>query len=213
MESSRYQMQVTTVNFEDQGVELTTSYFNSESEHQAFDIKGYLVKTGYQYADSLENHLIVSLKGANIDFSNIHPNTPKASSIEISSSFPGVNKFQVGMIGEDRLKTMDANYLEAAKCGAGKNKCSIYQARAWESNSIYGLGYNLESGLLPDFIDQNYFRPLSSSTNKDEPIYFEPDLNLKNQEKLNINFKINISSTQPKGNYKSIINFIISPPF
>lgn len=213
MESSRYQMQVTTVNFEDQGVDLTTSYFSSDSEAQAFGLKGYLVKTGYQYADSLENHLIISLKGANIDFSNIYPNTPKAGSIEISSNFPGVNKFQIGMISEDRLKTMDTNYLESTKCGVDKNKCSVYQARAWKSNSIYGLGYNLQSNLLNDFIDQNYFRPLPSITNKDELIYFEPDLNLKDQKKLNINFKINISSTQPKGNYKSIINFIISPPF
>lgn len=148
-----------------------------------FETKGYIIKNN---APNLSNPFVFSLSSADVNFGEFISNTIKSNHIDyvVNSGSPG---FQISALQETPFKTLSGNTIT-------------------DTNSNYGFGFNLSKESKT-----NYRAFPLKTLGEEETIIMSS--RTQNTDKITINFKLNIPPTQPKGSYRTIVNFVVLPGY
>lgn len=200
------------------GNKSSTNYNLSDTVGQTaaaqFQSSGYIVKAGFQYLRSIIPFRF-SISNTSINFGTLIPNSPQTATTTLTVSFGGAGQYQVTVIEEGRLRTLNgANNIPDTQCDGGINTCNESLAKLWTSNTAYGFGYNISGDDVPsDFINSNYFRPFPNRQENELPAVVMSSTNVGRNRQAVMTFKVNVSSIQPAGRYQTIINFVATPSF
>jgi len=217
MESPLYKIQFGTVDIAG-GKKSSDNYRLSDSVGQTaagqFASTGYIIKAGFQYLYSIIPFSF-SVSQTRIDFGLLTPNIPKTAQTVLTVSFGGAGSYQVTVIEEGPLRTLNgAATIPDTSCDGGSNTCTESLAKPWTQNSAYGFGYNLSGDDIPsDFINSTYYRPFPDRNNGENPAIVMSSPNVGRNRQATVTFKVNISPIQPAGVYQTIINFVATPSF
>lgn len=149
---------------------------------------------------------IFSLSNANVNFSNIVSSTFKQSSIKLMINPGDIQGSQITVLQEKPFETLSGNIFPNTNCDGGSGTCNKSISSRWISNSAYGFGYSLSTD------NKDYYRPFPLKSNNEEEIVL-----MSNQtpeiKQITINFRLNTSTTQTKGNYKTSVDFVALPKY
>jgi len=154
------------------------------------------------------------LSQTNIDFGSLSPTNPVIRTSEISFSNP---LFGAQVIGYENhpLTTTKKEILEDTTCDNGL--CTQEIAASWTSSLAYGFGYRCESdfsGACNDnFSKAATFKQLPDRSANESEQAIILNQQTKQTTKAKIIYKINISGTQPHGDYSNTITYIAIPNF
>jgi hypothetical protein len=200
------------------GEKSSTNYRLSDTLGQLaageFSSTGYVIKAGFQYIHSIIPFSF-SISKTRIDLGTLLPNTPSTDQTILTVSFGGAGQYQVTAQEIGPLSTLNGvNTIPDTQCDGGGNTCNETLAKPWTSNSAYGFGYNMTGDDIPsDFINSTYYRPFPDRLQNESPAVVMSSTNVGRNRQATMTFKVNISSTQPAGNYQTIINFVATPSF
>ena len=199
-------------NLESDTYDLSTSIGQSFAEK--FSSDGYIVRAGFQYLKSIIPFSF-SISDISMDFGTLTPSSPSTQTTNLTVSFGGAGQYIVTGIEETPLQTFNgSNSIPDTSCDGGVNTCTTSSAKVWTSTSKYGFGYNMSGDDIPaDFTDTTYFRPFPDRSAAATPITLMTSTNVGRSRQSTVTFKINISSIQPAGTYKSVINFTATPSY
>src|SRR3989344_2369100 len=217
LKSNNYRIQFGNVNIGGENLEsgtydLSTSIGQSFAEK--FSSDGYIVRAGFQYLKSIIPFSF-SISDISMDFGTLTPSSPSTQTTNLTVSFGGAGQYIVTGIEETPLQTFNgSNSIPDTSCDGGVNTCTTSTAKVWTSTSKYGFGYNMSGDDIPaDFTDSTYFRPFPDRSAPASPSTLMTSSNVGRSRQSTVTFKINISSIQPAGTYKSVINFTATPSY
>jgi hypothetical protein len=200
MESQQYQIQSEEVTAETPSSEDTVSagVALNPVDQATFNKNGFIVSS------SPSTMLAFSLDDTNISFGSLPQSKPVVvvESVHVSSPLG----FSLSMLESRPLTSLSGSTLARTKCDNG---CSSKHASLWQNNQSYGLGYSVQGeGAAEDFLDANYFRALSDSSQEQ----FLKSLPGKTKSDTQLSFKLN-PPPQNTDNYSTIITIQALPAY
>lgn len=121
------------------------------------------------------------------------------------------------LIEEDHELTGIESQAKIPDSTCDNGDCSKTIASSWKSPLTYGFGYRCEDQsvnlCLAEFQEKDYFKQFSNSSISEEPEVISNIPVGSNTNSLNIVYKVNINSTQPKDIYQNSISFILTPSY
>ncbi len=172
---------------------------------------GYLVRSGFQYINSIIPFSF-SVSDFLINFGTLIPETPSTLTSTLIVSAGGAGGYSVTAKEDDSLKTNGGTSIPDTTCDAGT--CSESEAKVWNLTSTHGFGYNMSGDDIPtDFVDSTYFRHFANTAVSEVPQVVMGNVNVGRERTATMTFKVNVSGTQPGGNYQNKILFTALPSF
>lgn len=224
LESDNYQIQFPGFN-SGAGVPSSTNYSVGSTIGQAiqgiFSSSGYQVRAGFQYINTIIPFTF-EISDFLIDFGTLTPSTPVTDQATITIKAGGAGGYSVKAIEETALKRVnDTDTIPDTQCDSGS--CNETTAQTWTSASTYGFGYNMDGDDVPaTFSTTDHYRPFPNASTPESPAtvmtksqvtWDHPNNTWPWESEATITYKVNVSGTQPAGNYQAVITFIAIPSY
>ncbi len=175
--------------------------------------QGYTIQSGFPYLSGVEPFRF-SLSTTKVDFGKLSPFQPITKQIQAIVDNGLSSGYQVFAVEVGPLTSDTKAIIRHTKCDQDNNRCTSTTARSWRQNGVVGFGYGLVGNSIPeDFKDSSYFRPFADLSQGQDPIVIMSSRAHKVRHQTTINFRVNISSTQPVGNYRNTIIFTAIPGY
>jgi len=178
---------------------------------QTPDSTGFTLKAGFPHVKTIIPFSF-TVSNLSIDFGTLSPSTFYTKSNTLTVSSGASNGYSVVAFQNHPLKlqTLTAN-IPDTDCNTS---CDQSTADIWTKTDKYGFGYNMSGQDIPaDFKNSTYFKQFSDHSNA-ETSQIIMSLNRSGQNRTaTVTYKINISPTQPSGDYKNTITFIAIPSY
>lgn len=154
--------------------------------------KNYVVNTNNP------NAFHFSISQEMVDFGKLTATNPiiRTLDLDISSS---KDNFQILTAEDHPLKASTNLTIPDTTCDNGS--CSELTASLWDNTLTYGFGYQLDGKT-----DQGFKQFADPSRNKDWQI-----ITINPHER--VNYKVNISATQPSASYSNTVTYIATPDY
>ncbi len=154
--------------------------------------KNYLVNTNSPTAFHF------SISQEMIDFGKLTATNPIIRTLDLDISSNN-NNFQILATEDHPLKANTNLTIPDTTCDNGS--CSELTASLWDNTLTYGFGYQFDGNL-----DKGFKQFSDPSRSKDWQI-------ITTNPHERINYKVNISATQPAGSYSNTVTYIATPDF
>ncbi|KXK07693.1 MAG: hypothetical protein UZ21_OP11001000915 [Microgenomates bacterium OLB22] len=177
-----------------------------------YDSTGYIVKAGFQYIHSIIPFSF-SISDTSIDLGTLAAQTPSTQDTVLTVAFGSAGTYQVTVEELGKLRTADdSSNIPDTTCNAGT--CTETSAQVWTSTSAYGFGYTMAGNDIPtDFVNTTYYRPFPDRLLSETPAVVMSSTNVGKNRQATMTIKSNISTIQPAGNYRTVLQFIATPSF
>lgn len=175
-------------------------------------IKGdnYIVELSY---DDDKKHIpfSFSLSSDSIHFGDIEAGDPLLRTQSISVSPGSARGFQMLAQQDHPLTNSSGTQIPNTSCDSGS--CTDILSDSWELPLTYGFGYtcrNVNSSSCSPTFGGNLYKRFSTGLFNEQPSQILYSSEGKKSESV-MEYKLNIPSTQAKGSYSAIINYIFVP--
>ena len=178
-----------------------------------FASEGYVITTGLPYLAGV-SCFTFSLSTTKIDFGDLTPNHPAVQSAQIIVQ-NGLNHGYEVFAGELKpLTSQGQATIPDTSCDSDKTACTPAKALPWTRSDRFGFGFGMVGkGITVDFADSSYFRPFANLAKSETPAIIMESQAHKITHQATINYKVNVSSSEPVGQYQNTISFIAVPGF
>lgn len=179
-------------------------------------IKGnnYTLRSGFQYVNSIIRFSF-SLSNTVIDFGTLSPTNPVTRAHLITISNGSAFGYQVSAYEDHELKT-DTDIIPNTACDSGT--CNSTVPSSWTNTLTYGFGYRCDNitgkDCAPGFIgDSSLFKTFANAANNETPQPVMIGTTASKYRQSTITYKVNVSATQPGGDYTNQIIYVATPTF
>lgn len=205
MESNEYKIQILEENPSDSIPDVKDKPIEFNKKVSLLDTQGYIILSDDQ--KRYTKPVIFSISNTTVDFGELKPSSDIQHSTETNISYEGQFGYQLVTQVQRPFQTFGGNTLSPTFCSQ-KTPCTFETAQKWE-DKIYGVGYNVQGDdTTKDFLNSDYFRPLSHDATNDIPIFNDST----QEQRINTyNFKIKTPSQQAEGSYFTIVDLIAIP--
>jgi len=178
-----------------------------------FNSQGFIIQTGFPYLTGVEPFRF-SLSKTRLAFGNLTPNQPAIQQIYAVVENGLSSGYQVFAGQVKPLTSENGATIPDTRCDNPQKPCTINQAQVWKDSNAPGFGYGLSGQVIPtDFKNITYFRPFPNLSDRQDPEVIMSSRAHKTRDQTDINFKLNVSSSQPVGIYKNTIIFTAIPGY
>ena len=172
---------------------------------------GYKIRAGFQYIHSIIPFSF-TISDLTIDFGTLVPQTPVTATNILTVSAGGAGGYQVLAFETHPLRSETNVDIPDTTCDSGN--CNEATADVWSQNTTYGFGFNISGDDVPtDFIDNTYFRQFANQEAGETAQTVMSKNGVTRQSQATVTYKVNISSTQPSGNYQTQIVYLAVPSY
>lgn len=204
MENTMYQIQDSNIN--PFPIQLNTSNPNL--------INKYNIPSKVKNSEST---FTFSISDLDIDFGTLSPTNPISRDITIKIKNQIKSGYKViASENHELIEAKTGSKIPDTTCDNGR--CTDIVSDKWDGTLTYGFGYRCDSSKISciendnSFKELNFYKQFSNSSQKESPATILSEANSIGQE-ANITYKVNISSSQPKGAYSNTVTFIAIPNF
>lgn len=173
----------------------------------------YKVKSGFQYIHPIDQ-FVFSLSSLFIDFGVINPGEPITRTNTLTVTNRTAHGYQVTALENSEMKLKNSDIvIPDTTCDSGS--CSETSAATWSNPLTFGFGYRCDdlSGSDCDsgFSTSSYFKQFSNASKGESPAVVMSGADSGVDKQVQITYKVNISNTQPAGEYLNTITYIATP--
>lgn len=178
-----------------------------------FESQGYVITTGLSFLSGSEPFTL-SLNNTNIDFGDLTPNQPKISSVKMIVANGNSAGYKI-LVGETKaLTSLGGAVIKDTACDDPQKPCTVKSAYPWIKDSAFGFGYGATGrAIVKDFKDTSYYRPFANLSNGIDSQVLAQTEAFNVTDQAFINFKVNVSRSQPIGKYQNSISFMAIPGY
>ena len=173
----------------------------------------YKVRAGFQYIKSIIPFSF-SISSIFIDFGPITPGTPITRTNNLTISNGSAYGYTV-LASENHALRADSTGVSIPDTTCDTGTCTESVAAAWSSLTTFGFGYRCDNVTGTDcqsgFSTASNYRQFSASESGELAFPVMRGVNVGRNIQTQITYKVNVSSTQPPGNYMNVINFVAVP--
>lgn len=216
MKNDNYRLQLGSFNMAS-GKPKNSNYklgFTSGNTAIGLDVgANYKVKSGFQYIHPVDQFEF-SMSSLFVDFGVINPGEPITRTNTLTITNRTAHGYQVlGMENSEmRLKNSDI-VIPDATCD--NNDCTETNAATWTNPLSFGFGYRCDnlsgSDCSTNFSSSSYYKQFANMRNNESAEVVMSGSKSENDKKVQITYKVNISNTQPAGEYLNTITYIATP--
>lgn len=177
----------------------------------------YTVRAGFQYVYSIIPFRF-SIAGLTIDFGAISPTNPVTRTNTLTISNGTANGYNVYAYENHALTSElngTGNQIPDATCDNGL--CTENTSTAWSSSLSYGLGYRCDNVTGTDcgvgFGTSTFYKQFANNALSESGAPVMKGTNVGRTKVVQITYKVNISGTQPPGDYFNYITHLAVPTF
>lgn len=175
----------------------------------------YTVRAGFQYVYSLIPFRF-SISSLFIDFGNLTPTNPVTRTNTLTISIGTANGYNVKAYeNHSLLQPGSGNLIPDSTCDSGL--CTETIASAWSNTLTYGFGYRCDNvsgtDCSTDFSTSTFYKQFANDTYGESPAAVMTGSNVGRNKSVQITYKVNISGTQPPGDYSNQIIYLAIPTF
>lgn len=168
---------------------------------------GVRLKSGFQYIYPF-SQFSFAIDNLDINFNTINPGVATTIPSTLTITTPSGHGFQITAQEDSPLKL--SNGVTIPDFPGDNNLASESTADLWQSTTTYGFGFNANTSYFPS---SNYYRQFANRNTSEVPqILDSSNIPVKNHQ-TNITYKVNISSLQSAGNYRSYIIYTATPKY
>lgn len=173
----------------------------------------YKVRAGFQYIHSIIPFSF-SISSVFIDFGPLTPGAPVTRTNNLLISNGSAYGYSVLARENHPLRVLSTGVsIPDTTCDSGT--CTEQTATAWVNLTTFGFGYRCDNvsgtDCNTDFSNSTFYKQFASSESAElaQPVMSGANVgrNLESQ----ITYKVNVSTTQPAGEYQNYITFIAVP--
>jgi len=175
----------------------------------------YKVRAGFQYVYSIIPFRF-SISNLEIDFGALTPTNPVTRTSTLTISNGSANGYSVTAYENHALlKQGTGSMIPDTTCDSGT--CTETIGSAWTSSLVYGFGYrcdNVSGTDCPtDFSTSTYYKQFANDSVGENASAVMTGTNVGSSKQVQITYKVNISGTQPPGDYFNYLTYMAIPTF
>lgn len=175
----------------------------------------YTVRAGFQYVYSLIPFRF-SISGLTIDFGALTPTNPVTRTNSLTISIGTANGYTVRAYENHALlRNETGSLIPDTTCDTGL--CTDTTSAAWSNTLTYGFGYRCDNVTGTDcatgFTTSTFYKQFANDTYSESPVPVMAGSNVGKNKSVQITYKVNISGTQPPGEYTNQIIYLAIPTF
>ena len=218
MENGLYKIQMGNLNSisgQSSGTNYNLSITSGETAPGLYEGTNYKVKAGFQYVPR-SSPFAFSISNTLIDFGTLSPTNPvtRITTLTVNNTTASGYKVTASQNHQLQVPTTGA-IIPDTTCDDGK--CSEKKASKWDSTLTYGFGYRCDatnscSADDLSFTDSTYFKQFSDNSKKEQAATIMSGGKGSGQ-KGKVTYKVNISSSQPAGQYTNLVTYVAVPNF
>jgi hypothetical protein len=220
MSNASYELQQGHFNFVN-GKSTNTNYSLQQSAGSAPIAPGTSssstnnLQSGYWFlGPTTVNQFSLSISSQFIDFGILSATNPVTRTQTITVSDDAANYTVIGYENNSPLVAGNGATIPDTTCDAGS--CTTIAAAPWTNVLTYGFGYRCDnissSPCTNDFSNGNYYKQFANQAISATPQVIMSGTPGNNQV-AQITYKVNISSTQPAGDYYNVITYVLTPAY
>lgn len=175
----------------------------------------YEVRAGFQYVYSIIPFRF-TISNLEIDFGSLTPTNPVTRTSTLTVSNGSANGYTVTAYENHALLIPGSGQMiPDTTCDSGT--CNEITSSAWSSNLAYGFGYRCDNVIGTDCADgfaiSTYYKQFANNSIGETAQPVMEGTNVGRTKEVTITYKVNISGTQPPGDYTNQIIYIAVPTF
>lgn len=218
MSNSNFILQMGNIN-SFSGEKSNSSYVLNDTGGQLapglFSGTNYKVRSGFQYVSSIISFKF-SISSDRIDFGTLQATDPITRTQTLTISNGSAYGYKVDVAENHNLSVPSSGaIIPDTTCDNGN--CTITTASIWTNILTYGFGYRCDnisgSDCVSDFSTSGYYKPFPNLNNNQTPQTVMSSLNVGNNLKSQITYKVNISASQSPGDYTNQVRFVATPTY
>lgn len=173
----------------------------------------YKVRAGFQYINSIIPFSF-SISSLFIDFGPLAPGSPVTRSNNLTISNGSAYGYTVTARENHPLRVNSSGAdIPNTTCDTGT--CTDTASAIWTSVLTYGFGYRCDNingtDCATGFTNPDDYKQFASSESGQLAQPVMQGANVGRNKEVEITYKVNVSSTQPPGQYENIITYIATP--
>jgi hypothetical protein len=173
----------------------------------------YKVRSGFQYIYSIIPFTF-SISDIAINFGILNAGEPITRTNNLTVSNGSAFGYQVTAYENNSPRILATGFdIPDTTCDAGT--CTETTAAAWSSPLTYGFGYRCDnisgSDCNSDFATSTFYKQFANLEKNETAQVVMSSVNVGRDRETQITYKINISATQPAGQYQNVIYYIATP--
>jgi hypothetical protein len=174
----------------------------------------YTIEQGFSYVFGL-NDFVFSVSPLAIDYGPFLPTNPITRLEDISINTGNAFSYSVYAIEDHELMLIDGKTITIPSTTCDDGLCSIIFSSNWTNTLTYGFGYSCKplDNYDCDFTKENYFRRFPNEIDNENPESAISGVGGNKKSRSEIIYKVNTSTTQPKGLYANTITYIAIPGY
>lgn len=177
----------------------------------------YKVRAGFQYVYSIIPFRF-SITGLAIDFGALTPTNPVTRTNTLTLTNGSANGYVVTAYENHALlKQGTGSLIPDTTCDSGL--CTDSTSAAWTNTLTYGFGYRCDNVSGTDcatgFTTSTFYKQFTNTTyvSSTSGQAVMRGTNVGRNKQVTITYKVNVSGTQPPGDYTNLITYIAVPTF
>lgn len=174
----------------------------------------YTVRAGFQYISSIIPFSF-SIESLFVDFGSLTPTNPVTRSEILTVSNQTAGGYIVTAF-ENHPLLVPANGVTIPDTTCDGGTCTESTSADWSSSLTYGFGYRCDpvttNYCASGFTTSTYYKQFANNTTSETAQTLMSGATGRNQ-KSNITYKVNVSSTQPAGFYTNVITYVATPTY
>lgn len=210
MESQNFKIQGGNFNMTS-GNKASTNFRLSDIVGQTaatiFASKGYIIQSGFLNSAGA-GIFYFSVTPQTVDFGNLTPDSPQVRLVTIKIANGDVPGYIVKAAENQPMTTTAEATIPDTICDEAKNTCTPKKASLWQKTTAYGFGYRMDGKTVPkDFSKDGYLRSFAATRRNEEPEAVMQTQARKVTDLATMTLKVNVSRSQPVGQYRNVISF------
>ncbi len=175
----------------------------------------FTVRAGFQYVYSIIPFRF-TITGLEINFGSLTPTNPVTRTNTLTIYNGTANGYSVKAYEDHSLlKVGTGSLIPDTTCDSGT--CNEVTSSAWANTLTYGFGYRCDNVTGTDcangFSTSTFYKQFANNTYNESPVAVMTGTNVGRNKKVQITYKVNISGTQPAGDYFNQIIYLAVPTF
>jgi len=179
----------------------------------------YQVKAGFQYVPRGARAggvagFAFAVSSQIIDFGKLTPSNPLTRTQTLTITNGSAYGYRV-TIAENHQMLVANSGARIPDTSCDNGSCTPTTAALWTNPLTYGLGYRCDnvSGTPCVFTTSNYYTQLANNEFGQIPQNILAGTNVVSNNQATITYKVNISGSQPPGDYANIVTYVATPTF
>jgi len=215
-QNSMYKIQIENINsFADPNRSENIKPTNNNAGNELSGVN-YKIDLGEKYSPG-SSSFIFSISGTELDFGSLSPTNPVIRNNILKIKNANMAGYKVSGIENHQL-TEGKKGVKIPDTTCDNGRCTDYSSDKWENTLTYGFGYRCDSSKNScvekdnSFSKENFYKQFPDSSKDETPTTIMSEGSSLGQE-ARITYKVNISSSQPRGLYSNTITFIAIPSY